>query len=177
MIRSVERQLDDVELVRRARAGSLDALGELYRRHGDSMFDAALRLLASHQDAEDVLQDVFVGLPRALQRYEEHGTLAPWLRRIAVRRALMVLRAGRKMQPLASDHPRPDASGDDPTRSIAARDAIASLPDSLRVVFVLKEVEGYAHEEIGTLLGISARASALRLHRAWKILGRRVGEP
>lgn len=177
MIHSVESRVTDQELVRLGRAGSLDALGELYRRYGDVVFDAALRLLASRADAEDVLQDVFVGLPRALQRYHEQGALGAWLRTLAVRRALMMLRAGRRTDRLADDRPEESSRSADPTRWIAAREAIASLPPSLRTVFVLKEVEGYSHDEIGSLLGITARASALRLHRAWKILRRRVEEP
>ena len=53
-------------------------------------------------------------------------------------------------------------------------DAIAALPDALRVVFVLREVEGYSHAEIAALLGITRTASALRLHRAWKLVRRSV---
>ena len=55
---------------------------------------------------------------------------------------------------------------------LAIRDAIASLPDHLRVVFMLKEVEGYGHAEIASLVGITANASAARLFRAWEIIRR-----
>ncbi|HEX7049222.1 MAG TPA: sigma-70 family RNA polymerase sigma factor [Longimicrobiales bacterium] len=167
--------LDDAELVRRARAGSVDALAELYARHADAVYDAALRLLAAPADAEDVLQDVFVGLVDALEKYEERGAFGAWIRRVAVRRALMGLRRERRRvdAPTAVlKTPVPD-----PTRRITAREAVAALPDSLRVVFVLKEVEGYSHAEIGAQLGITPRASALRLHRAWKVLRNRVGMP
>lgn len=169
------KALDDAELARRARAGSMEALAELYGRHAGTVYDAALRLLALPADAEDVLHDVFVGLTAALQRYEERGSFAAWLRSIAVRRALMGLRQQRQrvVEHTAIEHD----SAVDPTRRIAARDAIAALPDPLRVVFVLKEVEGYSHIEIAEQLGITPRASALRLHRAWKLLRNRLGMP
>ncbi len=139
------------------------------------MFTAALRLLGSRADAEDVLQDVFLGLPDALARYEERGAFGAWIRRVAVRAALMTLRrrARRVHEPLASAD-AVAAAPPEPERSIAARRAIAALPDALRVVFVLRELEGYAHAEIAELLGITRTASALRLHRAWKLVRRSV---
>lgn len=169
------KALEDAELVRRARAGSMDALAELYDRYAATVYDAALRLLASPADAEDVLHDVFVGLTAALDRYEERGAFGAWVRSIAVRRALMGLRRARRH--VVGSDPVKDASATDPTRRIAARDAVAALPDSLRAVFVLKEVEGYSHIEIAEQLGITPRASALRLHRAWKLLRNHLGLP
>lgn len=165
--------------MRRARAGSMVALGELYARHADAVYGAALRLLAAPADAEDVLHDVFVGLRDALRAYEERGSFPAWLRRLAVRRALMQLRRERRRGAPDILDPTldPTPPGADPTGRIAARRAVESLPEPLRVVFVLKEVEGWSHAEIGAQLGITARASALRLHRAWKQIRQRVGMP
>jgi RNA polymerase sigma-70 factor, ECF subfamily len=166
-------RIEDGELARRVRVGSMAALGELYARHADGVYASALRILASPADAEDVLHDVFVGLRDALRTYQERGAFAAWLRRLAVRRALMRLRReGRKGVEVAAGSVVPD-----PTGRIAARRAIESLPDAVRVVFVLKEIEGWSHAEIGAQLGITARASALRLHRAWKLIRIDVGIP
>jgi RNA polymerase sigma-70 factor (ECF subfamily) len=68
------------ELYAAARAGRLDAVGELYRRHAHDVYTLALRIVASADDAEDVLQDVFVGLPRALRGCRDQGRFAAWLR-------------------------------------------------------------------------------------------------
>lgn len=167
--RGTVRDADDAMLIAAVRGGSAQALAELYARHAPAVFTAALRLLGSREDAEDVLQDVFLGLPDALARYEERGAFGAWIRRVAVRTSLMALRRrGRKgHEPLASA----DAVGEAPPE---LERSIAALPDALRVVFVLREVEGYSHAEIAELLGITRTASALRLHRAWKLVRRSV---
>lgn len=159
---------ESTDLIESALAGSVDALGELYRRHADAVFTTAYRITGSRTEAEDVLQDVFVGLPRALDRYREQGQFGAWLKRLAVRTALMRRRARQRKreEPLESASPRAKP-GIDPVDRMQAEAAVAGLPDSLRLVFVLKEIEGYSHDEIAALLGISSNASGARLSRAW----------
>ncbi len=165
---------DDPALLAAVRGGSPEALGALYKRHADMVFGAAFRMLGSRADAEDVLQDIFVGLPEALQGYEDRGRFAHWLKRVAVRAALMRLRtlARRREEPieLMSELPRPGEETSEILERIAAQRAVATLPDALRTVFLLKEVEGYSHQEIAGLLGISSSASAVRLFRAWRAI-------
>jgi RNA polymerase sigma-70 factor, ECF subfamily len=164
----------DHDLITAARDGSVEALGELYQRHGAVVYGAALRLLGAPEDAEDVLQDVFVGLPRALRSYREQGRFAAWLKRLAVSTALMRLRSQRRKRetPLDDIEPASAAREQHPVDRLAVRRAIAALPDNLRLVFVLKEVEGYSHAEIAAMLDISAINSATRLSRAWTMLRR-----
>ena len=159
-------------LLAAVRQGSTEALGELYTRHAADVFSLAFRLTGSREDAEDVLQDVFVGLPRALRAYQEQGRFGAWLGRVAARVALVRLRSRGRLREDAIESAgdpaaRPEA---DPVDRIAAQRALQRLPDGLRAVFVLKEVEGYSHAEIGGLLGITAENSAVRLSRAWKLL-------
>src|SRR5687767_1888897 len=149
----------------RIREAAFD-LDEVYRRHADALFTLAWRITGSREDAEDVLQDLFVGLPRALQGYREQGRFESWLKRIAARLALMRLRATHRRREVSllelSDPPVRES---DPIHAIALERAIQSLAEPLRVVFVLREVEGFSHQEIGELLGISAVNSATRLNR------------
>lgn len=163
------------------RSGSREALGELYRAYADAVFSLAYRLTGSHDDAQDVLQDVFVGLPDALESYSEQGRFESWLKRVTARTALMRMRAQRRkredpLEPLdggaLSGMPRnaPDAAAAHAVDRLAMQTALARLPQTLRAVFLLREVEGYAHDEIAGLLGISAGASATRLSRAWSLL-------
>jgi RNA polymerase sigma factor (sigma-70 family) len=84
------------EAVVRARLGEAEALAALYHRHGQQLFGLAWWLTGSHADAEDVVQDLFVGLPEALRRYEERGRLEAWLRAVVVRLVLMRKRAERR---------------------------------------------------------------------------------
>lgn len=153
-----------------ARTGDPEALASLYRAHGAVLYRLAYRLTGTRHDAEDVVHDVFVGLPDALRRYEERGSFAAWLKRVTARMALMRLRRGKRRREVALD----DAAGEAEPPGDSERDglqaAVNSLPDHLRMVLVLKEIEGYAHAEIAELLGISEEASRVRLTRALKRL-------
>jgi RNA polymerase sigma-70 factor (ECF subfamily) len=161
-------------LTRRARDGDAGALAELYARHADAVMALAYRLTGSAADAEDVLHDVFLGLPEALRRYDERGSFAPWLRRVAARTALTRVRsAGRRREvPLeaAADHPSADtadtADGEGVLRRVRLERVLDRIAPALRAVFVLRQVEGYTHAEIAALLGITPGASEVRLHRA-----------
>lgn len=160
------------EQARAGRVGHTHALGELYRLYGQALFRVAYRLTGSREDAEDVLHDVFVGLPEALERYEERGRLDAWLRRLTARRALMKLRGGRRLVALepAHDEGHMPAEGDHDLQA-----AVNALPVPLRSVVVLKEIEGYSHAETAEMLGISVVTSRVRLMRAMSRLRRTLG--
>jgi RNA polymerase sigma-70 factor, ECF subfamily len=159
--------LAEVELVSRIRAGDREAMSIAYRRYSGSLLSLATRLTGSATDAEDVVQDLFVGLPHALQRYQEWGHLLPWLRRIAVRLVLMRLRARKKRREAdlgqAGEMIEPGQIYSD---GAALAEALDQLPDEHRAIVVLKTIEGYSHEEIGRMLGIRRNTSEVRLHRA-----------
>lgn len=160
-------------LVQRARLSDSSALEALYAQFGRMVFRVAYALTQSQEDAEDVLQDVFAGLPEALRTYQGRGNLEDWLKRVVTRRSLMVLRQRRRRREVPLDgHTAlpPDARAEPVVDRVALQRALAELPDALRAVFVLKEIEGYSHEEIGKLMGIGPHGSASKLHRARKIL-------
>jgi RNA polymerase sigma-70 factor (ECF subfamily) len=160
------------DLITRLRAGDSEALGELYAHTGGALASLARRLTGTREDAEDVLHDVFLGLPEALQHYQERGQLEAWLRRVTARVALTRLRSGRRRREVnvPLDIESRVASED----NLALDLAVDELPDALRVVLVLKMIEGYSHAEIAELLDISPRASEQRLYRAIQILRRRL---
>lgn len=160
------------ETVRRVRLGSTEALAAIYAAHGDDVLGTAYRIMGNRADAEDVLHDVFVGLPEALAGYRDEGKFGAWLRRVAARAALMRLRRTRRESSFRDglDPPAPERAGTGALDRIAVAEALDRLPDGLRQVFLLREVDGFTHEEVGELLGISAGASAVRLHRAWRAL-------
>jgi RNA polymerase sigma-70 factor, ECF subfamily len=168
----------EAALVAAARGGSTQALGELFAPHGRAVHATAYRLTGSVQDAEDVLQDVFVMLPDALQGYDERGRFIPWLKRVATLTALMRVRGRSRRREAGADELElmPTRAAPDPVDRLAARRALEALPDGLRTVWVLKEVEGYSHAEIGEMLGITSGNSAARLFRAWKLLRAALGE-
>ena len=154
--------------------GSRDAIAELYHRYGLRLFRLAYRLTGTREDAEDVVHDVFVGLPEALERYEERGRIDAWLRRVTARVALMRLRTRRRRPLMRLEHAEePSAPAREPQIDLQA--AVDALPTSLRSVLVLKEIEGYSHGEIADMLGISAVTSRVRLLRAMARLRRILG--
>jgi len=162
-----------LNLVGQVAAGDPDALAALYRLHGAALFRLARRLTASVEDAEDVLHDLFVGLPESMHKYDGRGSLIGWLKRVLVRLALMRLRAERRRRevPLHEEMSQ-GALGratDDASRWDLER-VVATLPDDLRAVLVLRQTEGYSHHEIAALLGITPGASRVRLSRAVKLL-------
>lgn len=161
-------------LLDRLRAGDADALTQLFARHGERAYATAYRLTCSADDARDVVQDVWVALPEAVASYAGQGSFDGWLHRVVVRMALMRLRSARRRREtalpddthdLAPTAPRaesPDAVLD----RIAIEQALAALPEQLRAVFVLREVEGYSHAEIAELLGLRKGTSEVHLFRA-----------
>jgi RNA polymerase sigma-70 factor, ECF subfamily len=149
-------------------ADASDRIEELYRRHANALMAVAYRLLMSTADAEDVVHDLFVGLPDALRKYEERGSMESWLKRIVVRLALSRIRARRDV-PLEVA-PELTVQAGDPADRVAIQRALADLSPSLRAVLVLKEIEGFSHAEIAGMLGISVGASEVRLHRALRQL-------
>jgi len=158
----------DEEIIASARNGDPDALAAIYRQHGPPLMRLAWWLTGTREDAEDVLHDVFLGLPEALDRYDERGRFAAWLARITSRVALSRVRRQRHVVSM----PEIDTATADQelTDRLTLDRAVAKLPSRLRTVFVLKVVEGYSHAEIANLLQIKVNASQVRLSRAVKRL-------
>src|SRR2546423_8378107 len=155
-------------LLEQIEAGDTAAVGELFVEYGDVVYRSALRLTGNAADAEDVTQEVFVRLPGALRGFIGSApSFSAWIRRVAVRQALMHLRTGRRrrevdVDAVASLFARPDGA----IERMTIDAALARLSAEHRTVFLLKEVEGYDHAEIAELLGISIANSEVRLHRA-----------
>ena len=148
--------------------GDRDALAALYDAFATTIFAAAHRLLGERSDAEDATHELFVGIGRTLERWDpERGALGPFLRRAVVRIALMRLRSSRRRREVSVDAVASLLDRrDEPHDRLSLDAALARLPDEHRVVFLLKEVEGYSHAEIAALLEISVRNSEVRLFRA-----------
>jgi RNA polymerase sigma-70 factor (ECF subfamily) len=156
----------------RVTAGDAAALGELYALHGDLVYATALRLTGCAADAGDVTQELFIRLPLALRGFTGGAaSLAGWIRRVAVRQALMHLRTGRRRREVdVGDVAMLVARPDHPLERLSIEGALARLSHEHRTVFLLKEVEGFDHAEIAELLGITVANSEVRLHRARRLL-------
>ena len=122
------------DLIERARAGAEDGIAGLYARHAAELYRLALRLTESEAEAEDVVHDVFVGLPEALRRYKERGSFESWLKRVTVRLTLMRMRTRRRRREVPLDTaPALPAAGNVSTaaETLDLHEAIARLPDAV----------------------------------------------
>ena len=162
------------DIAHRIRAGSATALEELYRSAGAQLYALAWRLTLNQADAEDAVHDLFVGLPRALERYQERGRFEAWLKRLLVRTALMRRRTEQRRQLRDAAFAAEAGSGGprEPGPDGEAERLLADLPEHLRAVVVLREIEGMSHAEIARALGISEVTSRVRLVRGLERLRR-----
>lgn len=163
---------DESRLVAAVMRGDREAVGALYEAFGATAYAAAHALLGERSDAEDVTHEMFVRMPQLLAGWDAgRGALGPWLRRIAVRLALMRLRVGRRKREVdVGAVASLLARSEEPHERLTLAAALARLQEEHRVVFLLKEVEGYSHAEIAAMLDISVRNSEVRLFRARQAL-------
>ena len=166
---------DDLALAERCRQGELGAFEELYRAHSGRLYSVALRMVGNTADAEDLLQEIFLSAHRKLEGFRGESSLGTWLYRMAVNLCLDYLRsrAGRASHitdPLDDDPALPEVGGRGlADRTISRMDlerAVSQLPLGCRTAFVLHDVEGLEHREIGEVMGIAEGTSKSQVHKA-----------
>jgi RNA polymerase sigma-70 factor, ECF subfamily len=173
---------DDRELVSRAQAEDKEAFEELVRRHQHRVFAVAGGILRRREDVEDIAQQVFVKAYFSLKRFDQRAAFSTWLYKITVNECWDLLRK-KKVRPLVyeSDLSEEQArqyavSGEtgreapDISEKLADRQRVERLLDGLedrdRLMLILKEVEGFAVEEIAEVLHLNANTVKVRLFRA-----------
>ncbi len=181
-------------MVARLRAGEDDAYIELLRIHGGRLLAVARRVMRNEEDARDCLQDAFLSAFRSIDRFEGKAKLGTWLHRIVVNSCLMRLRARkRKPEELVDPHVwEVDTYGFrvGPTEMTPTsvdkllereevreqvRKAIDMLPESYRIVLVLRDIEEFDTAETAEMLGMTPGAVKVRLHRARLALKTEIG--
>lgn len=168
-------EASDYELAQKSAAGDLAAFEELYRRHFRRVYALALRMTAHPQEAEDLAQETFIQLFKKIGSFRGDSAFTTWLHRMTVNQVLMHFRR-RKSRPefTSEEGETPDQivkGTENQNRMpvvdrIVLEDAIAKLPPGYRSVFVLHDVEGYEHNEVAEMLGISEGTSKSQLHKA-----------
>ncbi|MER3430049.1 MAG: RNA polymerase subunit sigma-24 [Blastocatellia bacterium] len=158
-----------------AASGNLAAFEMLYKRYHRRTFSLALRMTGSQAEAEDLTQEVFIQLFRKIGSFRGDSAFSTWLHRMTVNQVLMHFRKRSFKNEKTSDDgemPEQTVSGTaNPSRMavidrIALKNAINDLPKGYKSVFVLHDVEGFEHEEVARLLGISIGTSKSQLHKA-----------
>jgi RNA polymerase sigma-70 factor, ECF subfamily len=161
--------------VRLAAAGDMRAFEELYRQYYRRVYCLCLRMTRNVTRAEDLTQDVFVRLFRKLNTFRGEASFATWLHRLTVNEGLMHFRKA----PVRAEQATKDGTA--PIRVVAGTEnpagmsiidrisldeAIKQLPLPYRTVFIMHDVEGYEHAQIGKILGCAVGTSKARLHKA-----------
>ena len=165
----------DLELAQRCGRGDQDAFEQLYRAHAGRLYTLIVRMVASAETAEDLLQEVFLNAYRKVSSFRGDSSLGTWLYRMAVNHCLDYLRGRQGKMARTTDSideegmAEPVAAAPLVASSISRLDlerAIGQLPDGCRTAFVLHDVEGFEHHEIAKLLGISEGTSKSQVHKA-----------
>jgi RNA polymerase sigma-70 factor, ECF subfamily len=190
------------ELVARAKAGELDAFEALTNRYEQRVYSLAFRMLRHEQDAEDVTQQTFLSALEGLDGFRGDASFATWLLRIATHAALKVIRKQKGLDTVSLEemteptesydtitHPEFIADWRQSPEELVHKneirclldDALAGLDEKHRLVFLLRDVEGFSIKETATALGLSEANTKVRLLRARlqlrELLTRTLGDP
>lgn len=166
------------------KAGDRAEFARFVEQNSANIYRLGLRMLGNEQDAEDILQETFIKAFQHLDSFDGRAKLSTWLYRIATNEALMLLRR-RKPEPVSVEVPAADDPDtlQEPLQIIdwaslpedellsdetlrVVNQAVADLPDSLRVTFILREIEGLSTRETAQVLQLSEGAVKTRLSRA-----------
>jgi RNA polymerase sigma-70 factor, ECF subfamily len=175
-------RVDDRELVRRAQGEDQEAFEELVRRHQQRVTAVAGGILRQREDVEDISQQVFVKAYFSLKRFDQRAAFSTWLYKITVNECWDLLRK-RKVRPLvyesnlseeqARQYGAPEERSTpaaDISDRLVARQSVERLLECLderdRMMLILKEVEGFAVDEIAEILDLNANTVKVRLFRA-----------
>lgn len=167
----------EAEAIRQAQRGDANAFELLYRLHSSRVFALCLRMLKNTAEAEDLTQETFLTVFRALGTFRGHSAFSSWLHRVTINRVLMHLRrkalTDASLEEIGeeSDNPRKELRHFDLrlkglTDRLSIQKAIAQLPARLKGTFLLYDLYGCEHGEIAEILACSTGTSKSRLHKA-----------
>ncbi len=182
-------QRDEASLVARLRAGDPGAFETLVRTYMPMMLRVARRFLRSEEDARDAVQDAFISAFKSIGSFAANAQLSTWLHRIVINASLMRLRTQRRHpeEDIEEYLPRfrddghqtpPSEPWSETAETILQRTELAAivraaidqLPDTYREVLLLRDIEELSGEEAAAVLGVTANAVKVRLHRARQAL-------
>jgi RNA polymerase sigma-70 factor, ECF subfamily len=167
----------EADLLAACRRGELRAFERLYEAHSSRLKSVAFHILGHRQDAEDAVQETFVKLYRAIDGFQGQSGIGTWLCRILINVCYdLARRRKREADPEEHGMERRAAPRREPALKVALEAALARIHPKHRMVFLLFEVEGLRHHEIGAILQIPEGTSKAWLFEAKKELKRMLTE-
>ena len=164
------------EVIDRCLYGDRKAQYELYRLYSKAMYNTCLRITNDQMEAEDVLQESFVSAFKNISSYKGEASFGSWLKRIVVNNAINLVKKRRiEFQPMEGfetfDEPVNEINDDGQLYDVQSiKRSIGLLPQGYRLVITLYLIEGYDHQEIAGILGITVSTSKSQFNRAKKKL-------
>ena len=173
-------QLPEEKVIRMAQRGDEGAFERLYRLHNARVYALCMRMLRNPDEAEDSTQEVFLHVFRKIQGFRGASAFSTWLHRVAVNTVLMRIRGTKLAKAAVVENTDGSDENGAPRRELGAPDlhlegyidrvalenAIKQLPPRCKLMFVLYDIQGYAHGEIAKLLGCSVGNAKSQLHKA-----------
>jgi RNA polymerase sigma-70 factor (ECF subfamily) len=187
----VPSSLTDAEIVARVRAGERALFEILMRRHNQRVYRAARAVLKDEAEVEDVMQQAYINAYTHLHQFEDRSQFSTWLTRITLNEAFGRRRklqsesmarmpseiadnAGAFMDTVTSPQPDPERQAYARELHRVLEEAVDTLPEAYRTVFMLRDIEGLSTDETGEGLGLGEEAVKTRLHRARAMIRRAV---
>lgn len=162
--------MDERQLIDGVLSGDPQAERLFYDRHVERVWRLAYRFTGDGDLAQDVVQETFVRAFGKLETFRGESTLSTWVTAVATSTALSTLRKVKRFRGHVAledaEHLAQPGRRSEPDLKRRMDDAIAALPEGYRTVFLMHDVEGYTHEEIGAALGVQAGTSKAQLFRA-----------
>lgn len=182
-----DQRIQDEELIRLFLGGQEQSFNDLVRKHQDAVLNLCCKILGNNEEGEDAAQDVFVRVYHALPRFKFQAAFSTWLFRICVnlcrtRMSSAGFRKSKRTGSLDQDPAQkgsreifdenftPEAMSEKKQINERIYEAIGSLPDDMKVLVVLRDMEGRSYEEIRKITGLREGTVKSRLFRARELL-------
>jgi RNA polymerase sigma-70 factor (ECF subfamily) len=181
--RVIVDEATDIELVERYRRGDPTAFTELVIRYQKPLFNAAFWIVRRVEDANDVIQEVFLKVAERLNEYDPQFKFFSWIYRIAVNESLNMLRRNRREETLDEGHDLPAEDSANPERQVGdaqlsgrIRGALMHMPADDRMVLSLRHFSECSYQQIGQILQVDEKTVKSRLFEARQRLRGMLGE-
>jgi RNA polymerase sigma-70 factor (ECF subfamily) len=172
----------DAELVKGVLKREESCFEELLERYGSKVLNLSMRITRSQEDAEEILQDVFITVFTKLGSFEHKAQFSSWLYRVTMNSSFMKIRARNRRRTVSLDEVEPttrqnwvgnrtemfdvDLMSSRHELREAIQSAVEKLPDEYRAIFVLRDIDGLSNEAVSQVLQLSVPAVKSRLHRS-----------
>ncbi len=161
--------MTESELIRQVQTGDASACQALYRRYADRVYTIVRRLAGDEAQAEDWAQEAWIRVFRALPEFRGDAKFSTWLHRVAINSALHGRRKRQRQD--GRELPLPDEvpcgkPGNQAVTRLRLERAFDRLPERMKEVLILHDVEGYTHQEIGELMGVAPGTCKSQLSKA-----------